>query len=82
MNTCLDLIVHGKALLKKLGIEPGEMRNHEALNSFTDLQETFHYFFNKGSAAERYFANSSVFSSIVATASSLDNAQVSEFLSL
>ncbi|XP_071116162.1 ADP-dependent glucokinase-like [Haliotis cracherodii] len=55
INSNVDLIVPGVQLLRNLGVAPGRPINHQVLSSISDLQETFAFFFRKGSAAERTF---------------------------
>lgn len=78
INADVDLIVSGVDLLTKLGQVPGKERNHNALRSVSDLQETFTYFFTRGCAAERIFADSQAYRDIVKAAFSLDKVEVSK----
>lgn len=81
-NACVDIIVPGVKLLHALGIAPGPASDLSTLNSFGDLQSVFHHFLGKGAAAERYFVNQTVFQSIVDAALKLENAEVSDEVSL
>ncbi|XP_041362972.1 ADP-dependent glucokinase-like [Gigantopelta aegis] len=72
INSNVDYIVPGLDLLKKLGLTPGDMKDHKILLSLNELQETFFHFFAKGSAAERVYDNPDVFGQIRQTAESLD----------
>ncbi|KAL8581110.1 hypothetical protein ACOMHN_033558 [Nucella lapillus] len=64
-NANVDLIVSGVALLRQLKISPGSEENHSSLTSLGDLQDTFSYFFNKGSAAERIFTDPALYKDVV-----------------
>lgn len=76
INSNVDLIVPGVELLLKLNITPGNDINHHQLFSLDHLQETFSYFFKKGSAAERPFMDAELFRKIVSGAENLSNPQV------
>ena len=76
INACVDLIVSGTDLMHALQIQPSGKKNHDKLDSIEHLQESFHHFFQKGSAAERFFSNADQFKDVIKSASSLDKAQV------
>ncbi|KAK6179202.1 hypothetical protein SNE40_011617 [Patella caerulea] len=71
VNSNLDIIVDGVKLLKKLGISPGKQKNHDIIDNLEELQETFSYFFDKGSAAERIFSEPSIYKQITNAAKTL-----------
>uniref|UniRef100_A0A0B7BIV7 ADP-dependent glucokinase n=1 Tax=Arion vulgaris TaxID=1028688 RepID=A0A0B7BIV7_9EUPU len=73
INSNIDIIVPGVALLKALSILPGEKKNHDALSSLDELQETFAHFFSKGSAAERSFMDKLVYQKIIKATETLNN---------
>lgn len=75
INSNVDLIVPGVALLKALKVSSGGNENRNVLKHLDDLQDTFAHFFAKGSAAERPFLDKDIFRDIVAAGSSLKNAQ-------
>lgn len=61
-NACVDLIVSAVDVLTAAKVAaPRQAIDHAVLNDFDHLAETFAYFFAKGSAAERSFANASLF---------------------
>lgn len=62
--------------MRALNISPAEKKNHDVLNSLGELQETFAYFFAKGSAAERSFTDQPVYQKIVQMAQTLNNVEV------
>lgn len=64
------------ALLKTLSISPGDKKNHDVLNNLTELQETFAYYFAKGSAAERAFSDQPVYQKIIQAAQTLNKVEV------
>lgn len=72
------MIVSGTELLESLGEKPGQLldRDSVSLNDITDLTDTFTYYFNKGSAAERTFNNPRIYKSIVKAAETLLSKQV------
>lgn len=76
INSNVDLIVPGVELLLKLNITPGNDINHHQLFTLDHLQETFSYFFKKGSAAERAFMAAELYRKIVSEAENLSNPQV------
>lgn len=68
VNSCVDVVVSGVALLEALGLEPGPGLDHEVLDSLQDLKETFQFFMMRGAAAERFFSDSDLFQTIAKTA--------------
>ncbi|GFS18886.1 ADP-dependent glucokinase [Elysia marginata] len=76
INSCLDIIVPGVALLKALNIPPGNKKNHESLADLNQLQETFAQFLARGSAAERPFLNKALYQDIIKAAESLDQKEI------
>ena len=77
VNTNVDLIVRGTALMSALGVTPGQSADHAELTSLAHLQQTFAYYLSLGGAAERHFVDADVFRHVVKTAAELPNAQVS-----
>ncbi|XP_013090269.2 ADP-dependent glucokinase-like isoform X1 [Biomphalaria glabrata] len=71
VNSNIDIIVSGVSLLKALNISPGNKKNNNVLSSFSELQETFSYYFARGSAAERTFADQVVYQKIIQAAETL-----------
>jgi len=66
LNSCVDLIVPALEVFKALGAEGFvEGKDHDAIGSLKDLQETFRHFFEKGGAGERFVSNGDLFKSIV-----------------
>ncbi|GFO02997.1 ADP-dependent glucokinase [Plakobranchus ocellatus] len=72
INSNLDVIVPGVALLKALNVSPGKKANHESLTNLKQLQETFAQFLARGSAAERPFLNKALYMEIIKAAKSLN----------
>ncbi len=70
------MIVPGTSLLRALKIKPSASSDHEVLHTTAELQEVFSYYFAKGAAVERPYSDALTYQSIVATASTLDKAQV------
>ena len=68
--------MRGTSLLDSLKVRPGLSKDHSALNSLNDLQETFAHFFSRGAAAERPFQNEDIFAQIIEQATSLNNVHV------
>jgi hypothetical protein len=65
-NANLDLIVNWDKLSKQLQLIPSEKPNdHEKIQNLQELEETFSYFFQHGSAAERFVEDIEVFKIIV-----------------
>ncbi|CAG5133393.1 unnamed protein product, partial [Candidula unifasciata] len=75
VNSNLDIIVPGVDLLKTLSVSPGNKKNHDVLNNLSELQETFAYFFTKGSAAERSFTDEPVYKKIIQAAQTLNKVE-------
>ncbi|XP_002734963.1 ADP-dependent glucokinase-like [Saccoglossus kowalevskii] len=75
VNGNTDLIVSGTALLKALNATASQGEDHNILNSIHHLQETFSHFFEKGAAAERYFANGEVYKEVIKVADTLPSKQ-------
>lgn len=82
VNSCVDVVVSGVALLEALGLQPGSGPgsdlglDHEVLYSLQDLKETFEFFMSRGAAAERFFSNSELFHTIATTALSIPTAKL------
>lgn len=76
INCNLDLIVSGKELLDSLGQKPEKLLDSVSLNDLSELTDTFTYYFNKGSAAERTFNNPDIYRKIVKAAEKLKSKQV------
>lgn len=76
VNSNVDIIVSGVSLLKALNIEPGDKRNNHVLSSVDELQETFAFYFARGSAAERSFTNPIVYQKIIQAAETISNVEV------
>ncbi|XP_029000105.1 ADP-dependent glucokinase [Betta splendens] len=63
---CVDLIVDGVSLLKKIGLPPTDQPlHHDYIQSADQLAESFAYFFAPGAAAERFMLNDTLFSELV-----------------
>lgn len=75
INSCVDLIVRALPVFEALHIRPGSAKDHAILKNFDDLQETFSYFFSKGSAAERSYMNKEEFDKMVSVAENISNSQ-------
>ncbi|XP_077988544.1 ADP-dependent glucokinase-like [Glandiceps talaboti] len=71
VNGNVDLIVSATELLKALQVEPRKGTDHETLKSLQDLGETFAFYFEKGAAAERFFADKEVFLKVIEAANNL-----------
>lgn len=80
VNSCVDVVVSGVALLESLGLQPvpgsDSGLDHEVLDSLQDLRETFEFFMSRGAAAERFFSNSELFHIISTTALSIPTAKL------
>lgn len=86
VNSCVDVVVSGVALLEALGLQPGSGSgagpgpdpgsDHEVLDSLQDLRETFEFFMSRGAAAERPFSNSELFHVISTTALRIPTAKL------
>ncbi|XP_008298689.1 ADP-dependent glucokinase [Stegastes partitus] len=63
---CVDLIVDGVSLLKKIGLPPTDQPlHHDYLENAEQLAQSFAYFFAPGAAAERFMLNDTLFSELV-----------------
>eukprot|EP00729_Bicosta_minor_P008063 gene8064-157_t len=71
VNSAVDLIVSGTALMAALEVAPPSNVLHETLTSLQDLGETFAYSFSSGQAFERILADADLYKQIVAAAESL-----------
>uniref|UniRef100_A0A3B4B1F5 Uncharacterized protein n=1 Tax=Periophthalmus magnuspinnatus TaxID=409849 RepID=A0A3B4B1F5_9GOBI len=82
VNSCVDVVVSGVALLEALGLGPGSSPDpvsgldHEVLGSLEDLMDTFLFFMSRGAAAERFFSNSELFQTIAQTALQIPGAKL------
>lgn len=78
VNSCVDVVVSGVALLQALGLEPGPGlgSDHEVLDSLMDLRETFEFFMSRGAAAERFFSDAELFHHISRTALKIPTAKL------
>ena len=72
-NSNIDLIVSATELFETLpGVNlPKEAKNEEQLSNLNQLISTFVYFFDQGSAAERFVTDESLFSDLVNAARKL-----------
>ncbi|CAL1535328.1 unnamed protein product [Lymnaea stagnalis] len=75
INSNVDIIVSGVALLNALKILPGKRENKNVLSNFNDLQETFAFYFARGSAAERPFTDQPIYQKIIETAETLNHVE-------
>jgi hypothetical protein len=75
LNTNVDLITSAIPLLQLLNSSLGliTQHNHPVINSIEEFKQTFAYFFEKGSAAERFISKLSDFNRIIDSTESLDN---------
>lgn len=80
VNSCVDVVVSGVALLQALGVTPGPGsdlgQDHEVLESLEDLRQTFIFFMSRGAAAERFFSNAELFQTIAQTALKIPTAKL------
>lgn len=78
VNSCVDVVVPGVALLEALGLEPGPGPglDHEVLDSLQDLSETFEFFMSRGAAAERFFSDAEMFHLISSAALKIPTAKL------
>ncbi len=77
MNTNVDLIVSGTQLIKELKIKEANLaKNHQIINDLKEFKECFKYYFQKGSAAERFFDNFNDFEIVLNATESLVHKQV------
>lgn len=80
VNSCVDVVVSGVALLQALGLSPGPGPgpglDHEVLESLEDLSQTFSFFLSRGAAAERFFSNAELFKTIAQTALRIPTAKL------
>lgn len=90
VNSCVDVVVSGVALLEALGLQPGSGAvsgsgsdvgsgaglDHEVLDSLEDLRETFVFFMSRGAAAERFFSDQMLFQTIAKTALQIPGAKL------
>jgi hypothetical protein len=60
-------------LLNKLGSSKVDSVNHPVINSLEEFKQTFSYFFEKGSAAERSISNIEDFNKITEATNDLIN---------
>ena len=72
-NSNIDLIVSATELFEALpgANPPKEAKNEEQLSNLNQLISTFVYFFDQGSAAERFVTDESLFSDLVNAARKL-----------
>lgn len=73
LNTNVDLITAAIPLLSKLGSAKVDSVNHPVINSLEEFKQTFTYFFQKGSAAERSISNLEDFNRITEATNDLNN---------
>ncbi|KAJ0069412.1 hypothetical protein NL108_006006, partial [Boleophthalmus pectinirostris] len=82
VNSCVDVVVSGVALLEALGLNPESSPgpvsglDHEVLGSLEDLRDTFLFFMSRGAAAERFFSNPELFQTIALTALQIPGAKL------
>ncbi|XP_034043627.1 ADP-dependent glucokinase-like [Thalassophryne amazonica] len=63
---CVDLIVDGVSLLKKINLpQTDQPLHHDYLENAEQLAQSFAYFFAPGAAAERFMINDTLFSELV-----------------
>ena len=68
----MDLILSGTSLFKKIDIKTSvPAKNHVIINDLAEFKETFAFYFAKGSAAERSFANLDDFNTVLDTTKDL-----------
>ncbi|XP_059174088.1 ADP-dependent glucokinase-like [Physella acuta] len=75
VNSNVDVIVSGVSLLKALDMKPGDKKNNHVLSSVDELQETFSFYFARGSAAERSFTNPIIYQKIIQTAETISDVE-------
>ena len=73
----MDLIVPGVTLMKALKREPGKLLDSVTIDSLDDFTNTFTHHFTKGAAAERTFTSPEDFKTVVTTAETIPNKEVS-----
>eukprot|EP00794_Sanderia_malayensis_P019893 gene19893-21836_t len=74
-GSCMDLIVDGIPLVKKLGLKPPDLpQHHDYFKSKEMIAEAFAYFLKEGAASER-FVDPELFKKIVAVAETLPGAR-------
>lgn len=73
-NTNVDLIVDGIGLLKELKLDPSKavLKASDDIDSIESFYNTFIYFFEKGSAAERIIVDDEICKLIIETSQRLD----------
>lgn len=78
VNSCVDVVVSGVALLRALGLSPGPGPglDHEVLGSLEDLSQAFSFFLSRGAAAERFFSDAELFKNISQTALRIPTAKL------
>ncbi len=79
VNSNVDLIVGGTALLRRLNLPPsgGHGVDHAVLRTAAQLEEAFSFSFSRGAGVERAFSDPEGYAAIVDAASQLDDADVS-----
>lgn len=81
LNTNVDLIVSGTQLINGLRIKGTNLaENHQIINDLKQFKECFKYYFQKGSAAERFFDNFNDFEIVLNATESLVHKQVKIFI--
>lgn len=72
-NTNVDLIVDGIGLIERLKMDIDEPRDRSVITSIEELGQSFLYYFEKGSAAERTITNADACKQIIDEAQKLDS---------
>jgi len=72
MNTNTDLILNGPELFNQLKITSEESKNCQYITSLGNFKECFGYFFQKGSAAERFFLEKKDFDTVIEATEYID----------
>uniref|UniRef100_A0A8C4R5C9 ADP dependent glucokinase n=1 Tax=Eptatretus burgeri TaxID=7764 RepID=A0A8C4R5C9_EPTBU len=75
VNTCVDVVISGVALLRALGITEGVAQDHDELQSLEELQEAFQHHMGRGAAAERHYSDRDGFIHVAQVASTLPGAK-------
>ncbi|KAK6054690.1 hypothetical protein COOONC_07806, partial [Cooperia oncophora] len=64
-NCNVDVIVSGTQIIENLNTTCEKGKDHENLESLSDLHETFIHFFQRGAPAERYMSSEGTFETVV-----------------
>ena len=73
INCNVDVIVSGVSMMNKINTTVGEsVGDHESLENFDQLSETFLHFFSKGAPAERFVSDEDTFDKLISLTESKD----------